>query len=247
MPYGLLVDVLNPIALALGLAALSRLVRASRPKRLLAAGAVATLLLGSNGWVATALLGRLERQYSPPARGTTADAIVVLGGGERKKLEPRPNLDLKDGGDRLVHGAMLFRQGAAPRVVCTAGAVANEMADFLVDLGIPGDAITRDTASSDTHDHAVNLCPLFREQGVSRILLVTSASHMPRSVAVFRRACPDLDVVPAPTDYRRPPNPEDTWPGDLATLVPSTSAAEHITDALHEYVGMAYYRLRGWM
>jgi uncharacterized SAM-binding protein YcdF (DUF218 family) len=247
MFYALLLDLLNPIAVALCLAALARLVRRPRPKRLLTACALAVLVLGSNGWVATAVLSRLELQYLPPARGTTADAIVVLGGGERKRLSPRPSLDLKDGGDRLVHGAMLFRQGAAPRVVCTAGDVASEMADFLVDLGVPNDAITRDTASYDTHDHAVTLCPLFRRQGITRILLVTSASHMPRSVAVFRRSCPDLEVVPAPTDYRRPPNPDDTWPGGLVTLVPSTSAAEHITDALHEYVGMAYYRLRGWM
>lgn len=247
MIYDLLLDLLNPIAMAVCLAGAAWLAPRPRWRRVLAAAAASTLLLGSNGWVASAVFGRLELQYLPPARGTTADAIVVLGGGERKKLWPRAHVDLKDGGDRLTTGAILFRQGAAPRVVCTAGPVASEMADFLVDLGVPDEAIIRDTASFDTHDHAVNLCPVFRQHGVTRILLVTSASHMPRSVAVFRRACPEVDVVPVPTDYRRPPNPDDRWPGDLVTLVPSTSAAEAVNDALHEYVGMAYYRLRGWM
>lgn len=246
MLYALVLALLNPIAAAFLLALASWLARGRR-RRVLAALGVVVALAGSNGVVASAIVRRLEMQYLPPAAGVTADAIVVLSGGERLPLPPRPTLDLNDAGDRLTYGAILFRRGAAPRLVVTGAAVANDMRTFLVQLGLPPDAVVAETQSYDTHDHARNLCPLLASQGVSRVLLVTSASHMPRSLAVFERGCPALDVVPAPTDYRRPVNPDDGWQSTVLSLLPSPYAVVAITEALHEHIGFAYYRLRGWV
>ncbi|MEZ5293111.1 MAG: YdcF family protein [Vicinamibacterales bacterium] len=247
MLYAVLLALLNPLSAALGLGLASRLVRRRPLRRGLAAAALTVVLLGSNGWVATAIIRGLELQYLPPDGSVKAQAIVVLSGGERMPFWPRPSLDLNDAGDRLIYGALLYRHGAAPRVICTGAGIARNMAAFLVDLGLPREAVTSETASFDTHDHAVNLCPLLKGDGISRILLVTSATHMPRAMGVFRKACPDLTVVPAPTDYRRPVNPDDRWPGQAITFLPSVYALAGITEAMHEYVGYAYYRLRGWL
>jgi uncharacterized SAM-binding protein YcdF (DUF218 family) len=238
---------LNPIVIAIGLGVLARVVRRPRTRRILQGLAVAVLLLCSNGWVASAFVRTLEQRYVPPARGTTADAIIVLSGGERRALWPRPSLELTDGGDRLVYGLLLYRQGTAPKVVTTGAAVAADMASFLADLGIPRGALITDTDSYNTRDHAVNLCPRLRAEKIGKVLLVTSAIHMERAVGVFAAGCPELDVIPAPTDYRRPHNPDDRWPQDALTLVPSPHALAAVTETLHEYVGMVYYRLRGWI
>jgi uncharacterized SAM-binding protein YcdF (DUF218 family) len=93
----------------------------------------------------------------------------------------------------------------------------------------------------------VNLCPLFSERRIGRVLLVTSAMHMPRSVATFRRLCPAVAVIPAPTDFRAPDMPEDEWYREAADQLPSAGNLAEFADATHEYLGMAYYRLRGWM
>lgn len=246
MLYSLVLALLNPVGATL-LLALAAWITRGRRRRGFAAIAVLVALLGSNGLVASAVMRRLEMQYLPPPDGVTADAIVVLSGGERRPLPPRPTLDLNDAGDRLTYGAILFRRGAAPRLVVTGTTVANDMRTFLLQLGLPPSAVASETRSFDTHDHAVNLCPLLASQGVSRVLLVTSAVHMPRSMAVFRRGCPALDVVPAPTDYRRPVNEEDGWDALAVWLLPSPYAVVAVTEALHEYIGLAYYRVRGWV
>jgi uncharacterized SAM-binding protein YcdF (DUF218 family) len=56
--------------------------------------------------------------------------------------------------------------------------------------------------SRDTTENAQRLAPLLQASGVTRIALVTHASHMPRSVAAFEGA--GLVVVPAPTGFVRP-------------------------------------------
>lgn len=246
MLYAVALSLLNPIAAAFLLVLASRLTRRPGWRRGLTSAAVLVALLGSSGPVATAVVRGIEMSYLPPADGVTADAIVILSGGERRPFPPRPTLDLNDAGDRLTYGAILFRRGAAPRVVVTGTTLADDMRTFLLQLGLPPGAVTSETQSSNTHDHAVNLCPLLAGYGISRVLLVTSAAHMPRSMAVFRRGCPALDVVPAPTDYRRPVNPDDRWPASALSLIPSPYAVVAITEALHEYVGLVYYRLRGW-
>lgn len=245
MLYHLVQELLNPVAGTFVLAAAAWLAR-GRMRRVLALSALAVALLGSNGVVASAIVQRLERQYLPPADGVTADAIVVLSGGERRQVPPRPTLDLNDAGDRLTYAAILFRRGAAPRLIVTGADVADEMRTFLLQLGLPAAAVMSETKSANTHDHAVNLCPPLASLGVSRVLLVTSATHMPRAMAVFRRECPRLDVVPAPTDYRRPVNPDDGWRVRTPAMLPSPYAVVAITEALHEYIGLAYYRFLGW-
>jgi len=81
---------------------------------------------------------------------------------------------------------------------------------------------------------------LLEKHGLGKVLLVTSASHMRRSVAVFRTQ--GMEVIPAPTDVRvvdLPPN--------LGSLVPTLGGLEFSTIAIKEHVGWWVYRLRGWI
>lgn len=113
-------------------------------------------------------------------------------------------------------------------------------------VGLPPNVIVTETKSENTHDHAVNLCPFLQEQQMGRVLLVTSAMHMPRSVAVFRRVCPTIEFVPAPTDFRAPFAPSAAWYRRGVALLPTPRSLLDFSDAAHEFLGMLYYRLRGW-
>ena len=72
----------------------------------------------------------------------------------------------------------------------------------------------------------------------NRLWLITSAAHMHRAVAVARRA--GMLLIPYPIGHRaRETNSWTDW-------VPSNNAAGLASIALHEYLGLFYYRLRGW-
>ena len=76
--------------------------------------------------------------------------------------------------------------------------------------------------------------PLLKASGITRIALVTHASHMPRSTELFRRE--GIEVLPAPTRFRTasPSLIEDYLPRDLRPA----------REALHEHLGQLFTRLK---
>ena len=154
------------------------------------------------------LVSSLEWRYLPQGDLPTADAIVLLGGGTRPQLPPRPMSEMNEAGDRMVYAARLYHEGKAPIIVPSGGFIelfgstvpeTEAMAQLLTELGVPDDAILRESKSRNTHENAVEVWALLEPLGIRRILLVTSAMHMPRSVAIFERQ--GFEVIPAPTDF----------------------------------------------
>ncbi len=224
--------------------------------RLLVAGALLILLVCANGFVVGGLIVSLESATPSLSPSATADAIVVLSGGTLPQILPRTTIEVNDAGDRVLYGATLFRQHRAPRVVVTGdvgtGGIAfrpesDEMAELLESLGVPGPAIVTERQAQNTHEHAVNLCPTFAQLGIHRVLLVTSALHMRRSVGVFRHSCPSVDYVPAPTDFRGIYGLPEPRYRAVSRLIPTPRALLDFSDVTHEYVGILYYHLRGWL
>jgi uncharacterized SAM-binding protein YcdF (DUF218 family) len=256
--YGLLVKLLYPtsmsILLLLAAAVLWRF-KCAKLARLSYWLALAVLLICGNGWVVRYSTRHLERQYLAPDPLPTADCILVLGGGIWPKIPPRSTVEVAEAGDRVVYAAYLFRNGKAPRILCTSGTVppgatgrpeASFMSELLENLGVPQRAILQETASKNTRDHGKNLFPLLQEQGSKRVLLVTSALHMPRSVAVFRRSCPGITFIPAPTDFRVV-DAQLPWYMEILNLLPTPGRYEQFSETMHEYLGIAWYKIRGWI
>jgi uncharacterized SAM-binding protein YcdF (DUF218 family) len=217
--------------------------------------ALAVLLIGGNGWVVGALLQSLEWQYLPPDPVPSADAIVVLSGGTLARIPPRSTLEVSDAGDRVLYAAELFRRGRAHQLmvsgdVATGGLAprpaAEDMADLLETLGVSKSALVLERKAQNTHDHAAYLCPILLERKITRVLLVTSAIHMRRALGVFRHVCGSIAYTPAPTDFRTTEELPAPWYRDVAKLVPTPRAFLDFSDAAHEYLGIWYYRLRGW-
>lgn len=247
-------QLVQPLPLALVLVVLGAfLLRRDRPRLGIACVgiAVAGLYLLATPLVSDLLVGSLERRFPPPAMDElpNTDAIVVLGGGIDPVAPPRNAANLTYAADRIRHGAALYHAGKA-RWIITTGArpypgagdnAAEAAADLLVDLGVPrGDIVGRAEATSTRHD-ARAVQPVMRSHAIGDILLVTSALHMPRALAVFQAA--GISAWPAPTDY------EVTDPPAAGTLrwFPDPGAFYRSARAWHEYVGMQYYRLRGWI
>lgn len=214
-----------------------------------------TLLL-SVGWLylcsttlfANYLTGTLERGFVPRAMSVigNADAIVLLGGGLRGDTHMGTLPDLNQRADRLVHAVALYKAGKAPVIVLTGGGVdgarteAEQMKDLLAVMGVPNEHLLLEVESRNTHDNAVFSAQLLKANDMDRILLVTSAYHMRRSLALFEAQ--GLDVVPAPTDYQQLVTPQV-----LPPWLPAVSNLYQTTDALHEIVGYWVYRWQGWL
>jgi uncharacterized SAM-binding protein YcdF (DUF218 family) len=254
--YGVFLKLLYPTSVALLLQAAALVLRGARVRRVCQGLAIAVLLVCGNGWVVAALTRGLEGQYPPRDPVPHADAILVLSGGVLGKTPPRPSIEIADAGDRLLYGAALFKQGKAPQIICTGNAAtgglvprpaSEDMAELLTLLGIPDQAIVTETRSENTHEHAVQLCPMLTARRISSVLLVTSAMHMPRAMGVFRRACPALEFIPAPTDFHAPYDPPMPWYRKSVNLLPTPRSLLEFSDAAHEYLGIAYYTVRGWM
>lgn len=256
--YSLFLKLLYPTSLcALLLMAAAVFRKRQKLSRVCFWAAFAILMICGNGWVVDALTKNLEWRYAPLKPTSTADAILVLSGGLRDQVPPRQTIEVDASGSRVIYAALLYQQHRAGVVICTGGIAtggmanrpaAEVMAEFLATLGVPKEAVVTEGASSNTHEHSQNLPAIFAAHKISRVLLVTSAMHMPRALGVFRKQLPAIQFTPAPTDYhatyQRTPAP---WYRELPALVPTPSHLQAFSEVMHEYLGIAYYRMRGWM
>ena len=112
---------------------------------------------------------------------------------------------------------------------------------FLADMGVPTEHLLRDPAARTTQQRVAHVAQLLEAHGLESFLLVTSASHMRRSEAVFRAG--GLAPTPVATDFRADANPVPR----LRRYLPSVEGLSGSTGAVHEYVGYWFYRLRGWV
>jgi uncharacterized SAM-binding protein YcdF (DUF218 family) len=213
--------------------------------------AALVLYAASTPLVSNGLLLRLELQNPPSLTYPKSTAIVVLGGGLMTLMPPRIRPETGIAGDRLLQAARLWRQKSAPRLVVTGGYVpfmteapgteADLYASLLMELfDVPDSSILRVGGSRTTQEDASLTARLFDSTGMHKdVLLVTSASHMPRAAALFRKH--GFTVTPAPTDFNATEN-------DIFLsfrLLPSAESLAQTTVALREYVGFWAYRLLG--
>jgi uncharacterized SAM-binding protein YcdF (DUF218 family) len=222
--------------------------------------ALGLILIGGNRYVAAAVIRSLEDRIHAPAQFEPAEAIVVLGGGTEAQAPPRRTVEITGAGDRVLYAAKLYRDSLAPIVLASGGNItwlsnrpsspAEEMAALLEFVGVPRSAIWLQDQSQNTYEDALYSAEMLKEKGISRIILVTSAMHMPRSYALF--TAQGLEVIPAPTDFYVPDyywaDPtQGEFTSVLVNLIPSAASLANLTSCLKEYLGLLIYRLQGWI
>jgi len=250
-----------PLGLSFILIVLALLLRRrARLRTLLLLSAVIILYVSSNRWVSYALARSLEWRYLPQEPVPQAEVIVVLGGGTESEQYPRPMVEVNAAGDRVLYAAQLYKEGRAPVILLSGGNItwlggrsmtpADEMAQILEMTGVPEQAIWLQPNSRNTYEDALYSSKMLKDKGISQVLLVTSAMHMPRSAALFKRQ--GIEVIPAPVDFTVT---QDGWDNlydfdpqaTLVNLAPNTSSLSLTTNVLKEYIGLLIYRLRGWL
>lgn len=204
-----------------------------RPLVWLGAGGVLSVLLVLGytpiGWMLVTKLDRADTLRSAPA-------IVVLGTGARQDGALFSGMQ-----ERALHGYLLARRGFAPRLVVTrphepAPAWDPMMRRQLDDLGLHQIVLDVVGPVATTHDEAVAIKNLMKENGWSEVILVTHPWHMRRAAAVFEKAGVRVicsSCVEGQYDLDKPAGPRDRI-GEFRRW-------------LYETVGYQVYRNRGWI
>jgi uncharacterized SAM-binding protein YcdF (DUF218 family) len=165
------------------------------------------------------------------ARAAGAQAIVILGGDSGRKSAPEYAHAPAAGSElleRLAYGAYLARRTGLPVLVTGDFAEVEAMHTSLArDFGVAARWI--ESHSRDTYQNAQFSAPLLRASGVTRILLVTSATHEYRAAREFEAS--GLEVIPAPTGVWVPPEPNPL------SYLPHVGALRRSTEALYELIG----------
>jgi uncharacterized SAM-binding protein YcdF (DUF218 family) len=165
--------------------------------------------LAGNPQVGASLVGRLESSIpSLPEDTAPLDALFVLGGGSQVDDQGRPMLGMS--GDRLAEAARLWHAGKAKCLVASGTSydsrtghrnLGAESRDIWQGLGIPTKA-TRvlEEPCFTTSDEIRAYERLKGSEGWHRVGLLSSAWHLPRAMALAKRA--GLEVLPIPSDRR---------------------------------------------
>lgn len=230
-----------------------------RLQRALLVAALLLLWVGGNRWVALGLARSLESRYAAPDSVPQVEALVLLGGGTESPEAPRGMVELNSAGERVMYAAQLYREGKAEHILVSGGYLdweprptspAQDMADLLEWMGVPREAIWLQGRSQNTYEDAFYSAEILREREINRILLVTSAWHMPRAVRLFEAQ--GLEVIAAPTDYNVTERTwqemlRSDWRSMVLNLFPSVGNLGLTTRMLKEYFGLFVYGLRGWL
>jgi uncharacterized SAM-binding protein YcdF (DUF218 family) len=194
------------------------------------------------------LMHTLEARFPQPDLPEQITGIVLLSGAER----PTATVDsgepqLNSAAGRYTTALRLAARYPDARLVFTGGPFKDPRTgelgqtgvgrEILTSVGLDPSRLTFEEGSRDTCDNAFNAMALVKPSKGDRWVVVTSASHMPRTVACFRSA--GWDVIPQPADHH-----SATSGLDVGNFKISDNLAM-LDVALHEWVGLAYYRLSG--
>lgn len=189
----------------------------------------------------------LEDRFPRPAEAGQVDGVIILGGAVEQLLTERRGIPALNGAaERMTEAVALARRHPEARILFTGGqgtvvtgqeTEADVARDLWASLGLEGPRVGFEDQSRNTWENAVFSHRVAQPKPGERWLLVTSASHMPRSVGCFRRA--GWEVTPWPVNY-------STAPGGAGWFDPPFSFRLGQAEwAVREYVGLAAYWLLG--
>ncbi len=198
---------------------------------------------------ASQLLTTGYHQFAADDVGKGPTVIVLLGAGDEfiTGWTEKMTLTLPPEGARVLEAARVFRLISPAWIISSGGpaktghtneATGITMRDELVRMGVPRDRILVETASRNTRDEAVVIEPMLRSLDNPQVVLVTSHTHMRRSMGTFRAV--GVAAIPAIARDPRPEVPLTEW------LLPTGRALRLSGEVVHELSGIPYYWIRGW-
>ena len=211
---------------------------------------VLLLLYGMSTMITVKPLMRwLEGPRPPPELHQHYDVAIVLTGMVALRRSRPGHLEFNEHVERILEGISLVRQGIADKLLIVGGSgnlfnrrlsEARVLRTFALEFGLRDEQVLVEEVSRNTYESAVNATQIIRAGNYRQLVLITSAAHMHRAAAAFHKQ--GLFPQRYPVDFQT--NGEDI---DLSDFIPSIHALDVMTEVVHELMGLAMYRLQGYI
>lgn len=213
-------------------------------------GTWVAFLFFSNSFIVDEFMRISEYGSSEETDTEVYDAGILLGGGMVTSTSGG-ELIFQQNTDRLLQAIDLYQKGRIRKILISSGSgsmVFRDMLEgallrrYLISIGIPDSVILVDSVSRNTYENAVQSARIIRDsipQG--KFLLITSALHMPRAIACFRKQ----GIFPVAYPVSRKVGPRRWDPGYL--LLPNPENFMVWEKLLHEWTGYLVYRMKSYL
>ena len=214
--------------------------------------AVGLLVVCSNSLLTGQVFKLWEVPPTPmdyPSSGRTVG--IVLSGVIKKEKLPHDRVYFSEGADRVTHAIQLYKAGKIQKIVITGGkgsfsasniTEAPQLKEVMIMCEVPEEDIIIEHQSRNTRQNALYTAEILQKQFPNYdYLLITSAFHMRRSVACFKKV--GIDARPFSTDFKTADYP----PGFTAYLIPSPNAIFKWHILIKEIMGMTAYKIAGYI
>ena len=179
------------------------------------------------------------------------DVAIVFSGVTKGSKTPRDRVYFNNGADRITHTLQLYREGKVDHIIVSGGLgfaqadqsiAADRLKSFLLMAGVPDAVITVEPDAANTYENAVKVAEILeRDFPNKKYLLVTSAFHMKRSALCLAKQGVAFSEFPAGYLTDRPTlNFDDVF-------IPKAEAIERWEIVIKEIVGIATYKLMGYL
>ena len=204
------------------------------------------LIFSSLPIISNKFIAYLEKDYKPIeiSEIESVDAIVVLSGmirviGDKENLK----YEFNDHVDRFFAGLDLFNNNNAPILILTRGkmpwsvgiAEGEYLKELAIKFGISEENIILTEEVQNTDQEAKAIKKILTED--ARIILVTSAFHMPRAEKVFKAA--NINLIPFPVDFQNSKSK-----ATMMDFIPSAASLFDTSHFVREMIGRLYYNLK---
>ncbi len=244
---------IQPLFIVTVLLVLSQIVRKSKFKKVLLVSGISCLLFFSNDFIANEAITwwELPTQTYNEMRSYEA-AILLTGVAQHKNTGPADRVYLYMGADRVNHTVELYKRGLVKKIIISGGVSdpdfegtpeAIKLKQLMRVMAVPDSVIWLDPYSNNTYENAVNSKLMMDSLQLkpTQCLLVTSAFHMRRALACFKKQDAQMDYFTC--DFRGQPR---TFKFETL-FIPKLEAVFKWQKLLKEWVGMIVYKVTGYI
>jgi uncharacterized SAM-binding protein YcdF (DUF218 family) len=211
--------------------------------------ALTSLLFFSNRFICDCFLKLWETPYvKEESLQEKYDYCIVLGGMATYLIDNHRML-FSASSDRILQALELYKKGRVKKIVLPGGSgdlfwtqikESATLKDYLVTIGFPAEDIIVDNDSRNTYENARNVASLLKSEKNAKLLLVTSAFHMPRSIGCFKKQGLKFDIYPTDLQFNPHRSPSDFY-------LPSSEALDKWNLLIKEWMGYCAYKVKGYI
>lgn len=243
---------IQPFTIVCILFVVSVIIRNTKWKKISFWTALGMLLFFSNDFIANEVMHAWEVDAKPFKEMHQYKLAIVLTGATQSDIEPNDRVYFNKGADRVVHTVQLYKLGLIEKILISGGSgrlvseeepEANKFKKAMMLMGVPEEVIMIENETRNTAESAIEVQKLLKQMNYKSedCLLVTSAFHMRRSLACYRKV--GLNIESFTTDFYA--HKRNYYPDTL--LIPKLEAVWLWHRLIREWVGMVAYKFAGYI